>query len=1023
MNGLRTGVACAFARIRSRPLRNAVAALSVAAAVTTLTLVTLIGNASGPESIRRTIAELPSDQRSLTVVYAPADNPTRAEVERIRADIGQRLRLPGLVDTTGVVEYRPLAIGTGGSFRFVGVDGMTSRFRLRSGRFPRTCADECEVVVLHRARPSTDRAALSFDARFRLRVVGEVEARSDAFLSGQLQPDPDEEVVLAEGVMAASAFKPFALYVRIFGWQSPLDPSSLSERTISVLYAATGRINRIPSVEGVRATLPDGPLRSSLARSLSTRHRLAYPRAMAVLLGAGIAALLGFGMRTDHRRAVVLLRRRSADPVVVAAFRLTETLVPVLGGTVIALVVSSSVGPRVAMSMVNSPLRPGWNRLFDSGDRIWFAATVIAFVAITIAAVTVRDHAPVKRFGATDVIGIVSLSALVFIVNRDPGRLTSVTRFDSAFIALPVLAALVVCAVAVRITPPSVSGIASILRSRPLKRLGFVDSLRQPWRPLATLCLLTTTVMFVTVAVGYRSTLHVGVRDQAAFAVPYDARIRIGPYLIRPRSVEPPRGWSSLSPGSVSTEVLRRGATIRGQGTESATIELLGLDPSTLSALHGWRPAFGVDPADLAPSLGGTAVDPGLELPVGTRQVHLSGSGFAGLSVSVITTHADGLWREMETTGDSGERTATYDDQMLGHPPIRIVGFRIAVPSSAARLIEHKIGEGTTSTSSTPYDISLTAIDALTANGTRTRVAMDARTWRSSRAVVRSGIDSVRASGLLLGQSAIVSARAERFQDPIPALVDPETLRLASHGIVWIDAGTGRLPLRPIGSAVRFPGALQRFAVTDRALLEPLLDLIEPGFGAANEAWIGRPGRTGTQVAVSLGRALAAPAFSDLMVSLRRTEELRRENDPLSRATLAILLVCSLTSLLLASLFLQFSTVSDRLDDRELHRTLALQGVKPGDLVRLLFTKSLIGFIPAIPIGVVGGIWLLRTTTRVLPVGVDGGVPLPELRVSFPWLTMATGGACFAVITVLLCWLAARPVRNLPSEDLLRGTI
>ena len=43
--------------------------------------------------------------------------------------------------------------------------------------------------------------------------------------------------------------------------------------------------------------------------------------------------------------------------------------------------------------------------------------------------------------------------------------------------------------------------------------------------------------MFALLTFGYASTLRLGSQDQAAFAVPYDFRLQLGPELIRPQAV------------------------------------------------------------------------------------------------------------------------------------------------------------------------------------------------------------------------------------------------------------------------------------------------------------------------------------------------------------------------------------------------------------------------------------------------------------------------------------------------------
>ncbi len=1018
------------------------AAFAVAVILASLILVALIGNASGPESIRRTINQLDPGDRSLTVVYAPFNSPTATDIRSLDNSIVRALAQPGLSEPIKVVQYRPLATMTGGSFRFVGIDDIERSVRLRSGRLPRRCDSTCEVVVL-RNPTSPSQPQPAFGPEYGLTVVGQVERTNPTLLTGQLAADGDEWLVLAPGVANATAFAPFERFRKTFAWQAPLDPTQLTRQVITQLFAATGRINRIPDRENVRATLPDRALETSLIRKQITTNRLWFPRAIAWALGLGMAALIGFAMRTDHQRAVALLRRRSASPITIWALRVTEVALPMLVGLFGAFAVTALVGPRIAQRAVKSSIRFGWNDLYGPGDLQVLLMFAVALFVIAAATLTFADHAPLRGLRPTDIIGLVAAAGLAVLSNTRANGSTSYRRFDSFLVALPLLSALIACAVAVRLAPVVLGGLGRLLRSRPLARLGVIDGLRQPWRPLAAICVLTSTIMFFTVAIGYSSTLRTGAADQAAFEVPYDARIGMGPALVRPIERRPPSGWSTTSEGVVATDVLRRGVTLRGNGTISTTVEVLGVDPATLGALHGWRDSFGAHPSTFASRLHTTTdARPGVALPKGTVAIRLIGRGFSNLAIAVVTAHADERWREFQTTdddpngaGDPGgsgleHRVATVDEDSAttaGATAAQyLTGLRIAVSSNAARLIEHQIGEGATSTSAgaTPYDVTLAAVEAVDAQGRSTAINIDPALWRSRRAQVAVNDGDMEAQGSLLGESAIVSLNTKAFEEPVPAIVDPQTMRLAVRGIVWIDASQGRLPIRPIGVIERFPGVGSRFAIANVAALQPALDTLEPGLGAVNEVWLaaGRSANTTGTAERTLSSALRDARYSDLAISLRQDRVTLRSDDPLSRATISILLLSSLISLALGAVFLQLSTASDRLDDAELHRSLALQGVRPRNLVALVMNKSLAGLLVAVPVGVVAGIWLLNAVTHQLGIGADAIAPVPALRVSLPVLTLVVGVMVFLTACTALCWIVARPVRRLWSEDLLRGT-
>ena len=83
---------------------------------------------------------------------------------------------------------------------------------------------------------------------------------------------------------------------------------------------------------------------------------------------------------------------------------------------------------------------------------------------------------------------------------------------------------------------------------RSLARVGIADALRRPARPLATVAFLVAACALAIFATAYRSTLRTGAADQAAFAVPLDARLVSGPSLALPLDVASIDGSTARSP-------------------------------------------------------------------------------------------------------------------------------------------------------------------------------------------------------------------------------------------------------------------------------------------------------------------------------------------------------------------------------------------------------------------------------------------------------------------------------------------
>jgi hypothetical protein len=269
------------------------------------------------------------------------------------------------------------------------------------------------------------------------------------------------------------------------------------------------------------------------------------------------------------------------------------------------------------------------------------------------------------------------------------------------------------------------------------------------------------------------------------------------------------------------------------------------------------------------------------------------------------------------------------------------------------------------------------------------------------------------------GRSSLLVPRPAELADPLPAIVDPVTAGTARNGVVTLDSADGRLRIRPVAVVERFPGAASRFAVVDIDLLQPAFDLVQPGFGTANEVWIAADGARAEGAAAA---ALAADRRLGVLDIDRRTDRLRDlEDDPLARSTLAILIGSALAAAVLAGLALIVGALADATDDRALHRTLALEGVSAKRLVGFQTVKTLGVVLMAIPVGLAGGAAILRLVTRTVAVTAGAIVAEPALRLSLP---MAVAGAMLSVFLLTAACgalLGALPLQRVPTSDLLRG--
>ncbi len=851
MTGIGVGVECALRRAWTRRGRLLATVAAIAVGLAGLMLVGVAGTIAGDRALQQGIEGLLPAQQAFAVTMSPDLAPTSADLNQLNDDIGARLERRGLGPVLRTVEFRALAAGDGRTIRLAGLDEPHSAIRLTSGAWPKRCdADDCEVIALLRSPDVAQTVEpLRRDSPLGLTIVGTGVATSDQVLSGELQPGDDELIVIGDGVAKVSALPNYELFRRTYAWQVALEPGRLRSLDVGPLLAGVRSIGNDPSLSGfgLHVSGPEDRLLSISSRTRISDNRLAVPVGALLVLFFGVAVLAGLGGRADHRRIASVLRRRGANWSVMATFRTLEAALPVIGGLLVAAATAVSVGAWLG-DRAGVGAASVLERSF-TGSLVLRTAAVTVAVWLLIFVVLSFDDAPLGRRNrrpmASDIAGLSALAVLLVMTARGSISAASLNRdVDPSLVAVPVLAAIALASLVVRLVPITLRAASNASPRRwPLTKLTFAEATAQPLRSIASASLIAVTVMFALLTFGYASTLRVGSRDQAAFAVPYDFRLDLGAALVRPQATKPTGGWPALVAGTTATDVLRRGVAVRSSATGIQTVELLGVDPATLGQLHGWRPSFGPRPSTFATALGQPApVDLGTPLPRDAVSIDFTGTGFEGLHTSAVIARADGTWHELtlDEEFDGGVRTTLSPGDAGGE----LVGFRLAQPADVSARVEHHIGEGDTSEPARAIDVVLREVHTVAADGTSTRVQMRNDRLRAADATVVVEPDqTLRVTGSLLGVAILVTPPGPGQDEPIAAVMDPRTARNASNGVVVIETSSGKLRLRPSVIVDRFPGVGSRFAILDISSLQPALDLLQPGAGTPNEVWLAADGR------------------------------------------------------------------------------------------------------------------------------------------------------------------------------------
>ena len=1024
MSGAGVAVECALRRARVRKGRLWATIAAVAVGIAGLVLVAVAGTVAGDRALQRGVDDLEPTARAFTVTMSPDLSPTVADLDHLNASIVGRLQRHGLGTVLRTVEYRALAVGDGRTVRFAGVDDVRQAAQLVNGKWPTRCdADRCEVVAIVASPNAETVAPIPGNSSLGLTIVGTAVATTDLLLGGQLQPDPTDVILIANGVAQASELPDYELFRRTYAWQVPVAGEQLRSVDIAPLLAAVRSISSDVSLPGGIVSGPEDELLSISSRTRITSNRLVVPVGALLVLFFGVAVLAGLGGRADHQRTASLLRRRGATRAVIACFRVIEAALPVVGGAIIGAAVGVSLGGWIG----HRAGLGGWSILRRSigSDEIRRLLEVSVGVGVLILiALSLSDVLPLhrnRRPVASDVAGLAALAVLVVLIRRGSISTGSLDRVvDPTLVAVPILASIALSALVVRVVPIALrAASAASPRRWPLTKLTLAEATAQPLRAIATASLIAVTVMFALLTFGYASTLQLGSRDQAAFAVPYDFRLQLGSVLVRPQALAPKGGWSTLTSGTVGTDVLRRGVAVRQSATNSQTVELLGLDPTTMHQLHGWRSSFGPGPDELAKKIDQPApASLGTRLQADATSIEFDGTGFEGLHTSAVIARVDRTWHEITLDEEfgGGVRTTLTPGDAGGE----LIGFRVAQPADVSARIEHHIGEGTTSEAARAIDIVLSRVKTVSASGQSTVVDLQVDRLRAADATVAVQADSsVRVTGSLLGVAILVTPIGPGQDAPLNAVVDPSTARTAVNGVIALETSSGTLQVRPTAIASRFPGASARFAIIDISVLQPALDLLQPGAGTANELWLAADSGTHERL---LATKLDDAGFASIKVDRRSVRQSALATDPLSVVTLLILTASALVAVLLGACAVVFGAAADATDDRPLLRMLALERVEGHRLVGMVAGKSLAALCLALPLGLVGGAWLLQIATRLVAVSATSGDPTPPLRLSVPWLSVAALSIGLLVILALGAVLGAASARHVPDEDLLRGT-
>ncbi len=982
-------VRVAALRVARAPARSALVAGGIALA--TAMLVAVLGGSVAVEAraLARTLADLPPPQRVVRV-----DAFGLAPAQRSGAARAARRALETLVPRPPVaaVAFRDLRLETE-TVRLGAIGDAGRWLRLTSGRAARRCSPaRCEVVALG---PGPAARVIAIPG-IRFLVVGRGALASPAVLGDSFTRAPaTTTILLASDVDGLTRLPALASTYRTDSWVVPLEAADVRPWGIASLLGREARAQTALErwSDALALTAPDDTLVSARdeGRVAARRMLLVGGEASALLLGFAVLAALS-------ARRPLLAEWRRLEERGARRWQLWLYLATEAGGASVAGVVAGAAAGIVALAVVARRVDLGWTTLLAHGlgplgTLLLLGGALVVSTAVVVA--TVRWPQTGPRAGPVrvgDVVALGALGAAALAAVRGEANASTLARGGTAtlLLLLPALVSLVGAVLVGRVLAPAFRlAERAARRGGPAVRLALLALARAPARTVVAVAFLVVSLGLGLLAASYAATLDRGARDEAAYAVPLDARLVESSRLVGPLDAAGLGRYRALAPGVEPYPVLRRYGDVPGLGSGRISPVVLGLEPQAIARVHGWRGDFGsVPPRRLARlvAAGGPVSLAGPRVPAdATRLTTRVVVGGVDVDLELaLATPAGAIVRAPLRVGAGGVATAQVPPPARGG---RLVALRVTIGEEEATSDIHREAEGVTS-SAPSGSLALAPLEARSRAGAAT-VVTDYRGW-----IGRGGASAGRPGhvhyAFVASSTALYRPRQPTDGHPLPLVVSPDVARSASSGLVAIDVGGEEIGGRVVAVARRFPGTADgggSFAIADESRLQTALDADAPGTGRPDELWLRVPAAATGQVAARLAR----PPFAAVSTTFRRAVQHELETSPLARGIAVTLEAAAVVAVALALAGLWLAVLGDLRDERNELYDLEAQGVEPGELRRQIRLRAAaLGALGALG-GLALGLVLSVVVVRLVQLSAAGQAPVPPLARDTGWATIGLG--------------------------------
>lgn len=877
-------------RLRRHPLRLLSQSLSIALGLLTLLAVQTISSSSQANLAQSSLNQLSPGDRNITVssnrvITSPS---TLNEIEKFL-----RTQLHGSIEagTTQELLYHQLSDEHGNSAYFGGVDFLSQKTSLISGRQPGICrAAKCEVLQIG----GTDKES-QVAGRLGLTIVGSAKIIDPQMFSGTYQPDKGVVLFVANGVLGASSLSSLTNLQGSNGWVSSIDIRALRDKgTKDLLKNLLGLENEISTrFSGLSLTWPSDAVSQSESQWQELNQKLGilyYVLIFIFLAFQIILARIRVREVADFHKGLTSL---GAPKKLIFQVHLLETLAPTGLGLLFCTFIAAIIKVVWWNAGADFRIQPTGLAVASLG------ATALLVLIMTFSTQFMGQgewNKVLRKVGGL----IILLLAFVF---KTSGEMFA-TELSPSF-WLTVLAYTFCVCMSVFLF----GRIANIWRKNRHTTFVLAQEGMRTWQGVCAV--IGIAVALVSTSLGYQNVVQKEIRTAVDSQVPLDFVFRVGPALIKPLDVETLDGYSKKIEGSSAWAVLRLGGAVRNQGSIVDQIAVVGIAPNILNAFSST--SYHHLQNILAPSPHRKVEEIPLE-SARSISITLNGIPKAIDLVGWFRTTQNAHLSVMST--DHGDVRKLLLPKSIP-PGSSLIGLEFHETSEYLSRRLHALGEGKFSV---PAIKGIGRVLAVSINGKLLTIA-------------QSGWLTKEFSFEFDGGS--VYLWPHRLNEMPTVITDPITAALAEGSTLTLSAVTQDNFKVRIGAVKNsFPSAGKRFVIMDIDTLQNIVGRNAPGAVDPTEVWVS------TQQPFRYSTEMESSPYSSLEIISRQDVEAKERSEPSRRAISAAFLLGIGYALMLSVLVLLLAPLLWLRERFALIRYMETQGISKFEIksgVRRIF--------------------------------------------------------------------------------------